>query len=248
MRGGHLGSCRDDDEVAVPRLELLEAEQDLVPLGAAHRPPRSLVLLAAREVELLVLGLSALLRLLGPLGRDAHHDAGRLAGLERRIPVDRTRDLEQGLAPTRRIGVEQPVDPVEPPAGHARQGRRLVVGQLGRPRPDLVANRRLGQPPKLDELAPRKDRLGERPEVVGDEHRHGVRRRLLEVLEQRIGRLFVQRVRPEDEVDAPIRLEGPHVQVAAQLADRVDPDLVAERLEHVQVGMRAALDASRVTE
>ena len=47
-------------------------------------------------------------------------------------------------------------------------------------------------------------------------------------------------VRAEDEVDAPVGLERAHVQVAAELADRVDPDLVAERLEHVEVGVRAA--------
>jgi len=33
------------------------------------------------------------------------------------------------------------------------------------------------------------------------------------------------------------------VQVAPHLANRVDPDLVAERLEDVQVGMRPPLDA-----
>jgi len=38
------------------------------------------------------------------------------------------------------------------------------------------------------------------------------------------------------------------VQVAAQLADRVDADLVAERLEHVQVWMRAALHAPAIAE
>ncbi len=55
-------------------------------------------------------------------------------------------------------------------------------------------------------------------------------------------------MRAEDEVDAAVRLERAHVQVAAHLAHRVDSDLVAERLEHVQVGMRAALDAVGVAE
>src|SRR5262249_22282228 len=53
---------------------------------------------------------------------------------------------------------------------------------------------------------------------------------------------------PEHEVDAPLALEGPHVQVAAQLPDVVDPDLLAERLEVVEVGMAAALDARVVAE
>ena len=38
------------------------------------------------------------------------------------------------------------------------------------------------------------------------------------------------------------------MQVAPELADRIDPDLVAERLEHVEVGMRAPLDPAVVTE
>jgi hypothetical protein len=38
------------------------------------------------------------------------------------------------------------------------------------------------------------------------------------------------------------------VQVAPELADRVDPDLVTERLEHIEVGMRAALDTAGVAE
>ncbi len=47
-------------------------------------------------------------------------------------------------------------------------------------------------------------------------------------------------MRREDEVDPPVGLERPHVQVAAQLADRVDPDHLAERVELVEVGMRGA--------
>ena len=39
------------------------------------------------------------------------------------------------------------------------------------------------------------------------------------------------------EVDAPIGLEGPHVEVAAQLADGVDANHFAERLELVEVRM-----------
>jgi len=38
------------------------------------------------------------------------------------------------------------------------------------------------------------------------------------------------------------------VEVAAERADVVDADLVAERLEHVQVGMQAALDARVLAE
>jgi hypothetical protein len=49
-------------------------------------------------------------------------------------------------------------------------------------------------------------------------------------------------VRSKDQVHAPLRLERAHVQVAPHLADGVDPDLVAERLEHVEVGMRPPPD------
>ena len=44
-------------------------------------------------------------------------------------------------------------------------------------------------------------------------------------------------MRAEDQVDAPVGLERAHVQVVPEPADRVDPDLVAEWLEHVEVGV-----------
>ena len=44
------------------------------------------------------------------------------------------RDLEQRLAPPRRLRVEQPLDAVEPPAGDPGDRRRLVLGELRRPR------------------------------------------------------------------------------------------------------------------
>ena len=118
----------------------------------------------------------------------------------------------------------------------------------GARRSTSCAHRSLRQPPERDELAAGADRLRQRPELVGDEDDDRVRRRLLEVLQQRVGRLRVQQVGAEDQVDAPVGLEGTHVQVAAQLAHLVDPDLVAERLEQVEVGVRAALDALAVAE
>ena len=50
------------------------------------------------------------------------------------------------------------------------------------------------------------------------------------------------------EVDAAVGLERAHVQVAPQLADVVDADLVADRLEDVQVRMRAPLDPVAVAD
>ena len=168
--------------------------------------------------------------------------------LEPRLAVDRARHLEHGFSPPRRLRVEQPFDPVEPSAGDAGERGRLLVRQARRSPCDLLPHRLLGQPPERDELAARSDRRGQRAEVVGDEHDDRVWRRLLEVLEQRVGGLVVQRVRSEDEVDAAVGLEWPHVQVVAELADRVDPDLVAEGLEQVEVRVRTALDAARVAE
>ena len=113
---------------------------------------------------------------------------------------------------------------------------------------DRLPHRGLREAPERNELAAGADRLGQRPEPLGDEDDDRVRRRLLEILEERVGGVLVQRVGAEDEVDAPLALERPHVQVAAQLADVVDPDLLAERLEEVEVGMAAALDARVVAE
>ncbi len=134
VRRRRLGSGRDDDEVPVPGLELLEAEEHLLALGAAHRPTRALLLLARGQVELLVLGLRPLLRLVGTLGRDSHQRVRGLARLEPRIPVDRARDLEHRFAPPGRLRVEQPVDAVEPPTRNAGERRRLLLRQLRSPR------------------------------------------------------------------------------------------------------------------
>jgi hypothetical protein len=55
-------------------------------------------------------------------------------------------------------------------------------------------------------------------------------------------------VRAQHEVDAAVGLERAHVQVSPQGADRVDADLVAERLEDVEVGVDVAGRAVRVAE
>ncbi len=88
----------------------------------------------------------------------------------------------------------------------------------------------------------------DRPQLVGDEHEDGVGRRLLEVLEQSVGGLSVHRLGREDEIDAPRCLERAHVQVAPECPDIIDADLIADGLEHEQIGMRALLDAAQVAE
>ena len=159
--------------------------------------------------------------------------------------VDGARLREQRRAALGGVAVEQPLEPVEPAGRDARERGALLLVELGRARRDRVAHRALRQPPERHELAARADRLGDRPEVVGDEHDHRVRRRLLEVLEQRVGRVVVHQVGAEDQVDAPVGLERPHVQVAPQLADRVDADHLAERLELVDVGVHRRASCRR---
>ena len=124
------------------------------------------------------------------------------------------------------------------PAGHPRERVERLALQAARGEERL--DRALREPPEGDELAARADRRRQQAELVGDEHDHGVGRRLLEILEERVGGVLVHQVRAQDEVDAALGLERAHVQVAAEVADRVDPDLVAERLEHVEVGVDAA--------
>ena len=58
--------------------------------------------------------------------------------------------------------------------------------------------------------------------------------------------VVVHQVGAEDEVDAPVRLERPHVQVAVQRADLVDADHLAERLERIDVGMLGARRADQL--
>jgi hypothetical protein len=105
-----------------------------------------------------------------------------------------------------------------------------------------------GKPAERDRLAAGADRLGDGAELVCDEDDVRILRRLFEVLEQRIGGVLVHQMGSDDEVDAAVGLEGAHVQVAAELPDRVDADLVAERLEHVEVRVHLARDPLAVAE
>ena len=111
---------------------------------------------------------------------------------------------------------------------------------------EVRLHRPLREPLERDVLAARADRRRERAEIVGDEDDDRVVGRLLEILEERVRGVLVHRVRGENEVDAPRGLEWPHVQVAPELPDRVDADLVAERLEDVEVRVRPPRDAVRV--
>ena len=248
MNGRRLGARGDDDEVAIPGLELLEQREQLLALGTALRAPHALVGLSPRQLEGLDLHLRRRLRLRPALGDAGEKRLGAVGRLERRIGVDRPRDADQRLAPPGRGRIEELERAAQPAARDARERRQLLLAELGRVLADRLPHRRLRQAPEGHELAARANRLGQRAEPLGDEDDDRVRRRLLEILEERVRGVLVQRVGAEDEIDAPVALERPHVQVAAELAHVVDPDLLAERLEEVEVGMAAALDAQVVAE
>src|SRR5579884_4294207 len=92
---GRLAPGRDDDEVAVPRLELLEQREQLLALGAALRPPYTLLGLPPRQLEGLDLDLRGLPRLRPALGDAREERLGRFRRLERRLVVDRSCDGNQ---------------------------------------------------------------------------------------------------------------------------------------------------------
>ena len=134
------------------------------------------------------------------------------------------------------------------PPRHARRAPCLRLGEPRRALGEEGAHGPLRKPPERDELAAREDRRRQRPELVRDEHDHRVRRRLLEILQQRVGGVLVQQVRVGDHVDAPVGLVRAHVQVAVERAHLVDPDHLAERLEQEEIGVRPGLHAALVTE
>ena len=147
-----------------------------------------------------------------------------------------------------RLRIEQALGAVEPAARDARERARLVLGEPRRALGEELADDAPGQPPERDELAARADRRRDRAELVRDEDDHRVRRRLLEILQQRVGGVLVQEVRVGDHVDAALGLERAHVQVAVERAHLVDPDHLAERLEREEVGVHPRVDAPLVPE
>ena len=144
--------------------------------------------------------------------------------------------------------VEQALGSIEPPGRGPRERPHLVGTPIRRPCRDPLGDGLFRQPVERDELAAGEDRRRQRTELARDEHDRRVRRRLLEVLEQRVRGVVVHPLRVEDEIHAAVRLERPHVQVVPQGANVVDPDHLAERLQRVQVGVRPRLDASCVPE
>ena len=194
------------------------------------------------------LGLGALLG--GGAGhpRRLEHRRGRVGRVELRLGVRGPGDAQQLLAAATSLRVEQPLGPVEAAAGHASERLRLRLGQPRRALGEHGADHPLRDAAEGDELAAGANRRRQRAELVGHEHDHGVRRRLLEILQQRVGGVLVQQVRVGDHVDAPLGLVRAHVQVAVQRSHLVDPDHLAERLEQEEVGVRPGLHAALVAE
>ena len=126
----------------------------------------------------------------------SEHDRGRLARLELRIGVGRPRDPEQRARAARAAsGSSSRSRPVEPAAATRASAVARSRDSPGARSARNSRTRPLGQPPERHELAARADRRRQRPELVRDEHDDGVRRRLLEILQQRVGRVLVQQVR-----------------------------------------------------
>ncbi len=248
VHGRALGSGAHDDEVSIPRLEPLETREELVALRPALRSPDSLVGVASGEIEGLDDRLLALLRLLPARVRGGEERRAGRRGIECVVAVHGARGRDEGLAALGGVGIEEPAGTVEPPGGGARERTDLVLAPVRRAGRDPLADRPFREPAEGDELATREDRRRERAELARDEDDDGVGRRLLEVLQQRVGRVRVHAVGVENQVDAAVGLERAHVEVVAQGADVVDADHLAERLEDVEVGMRARLDAALVAE
>ena len=211
-----------DDEIAIPRRELLERREQLLALGATLSALHPLLARRARGGRgldhrlLLALACRACPRRPTPRAPLRPPPA-------RRTPRSRYTDRAAAISASRRSRA----------AGSSR--RRARSSRPAATRASAVASRRvepgrvpgdplphgaLGEPPERDELAAGADRLRQRAELVGDEHDRRVARRLLEILQQRVGRILVEQVGVEHEVDPPVALERAHVQVVMQLADR----------------------------
>jgi hypothetical protein len=152
------GCC--DDEVPVPPFELLQRGEQLVPLGAALRAADALLGLPACQLEHRDRAHGAVLRLEPALADPGEERLRGVSCIERGIEVDRARHLEQRGAAPGGGRVEQAPCAVEPSGGDARDGRHLLLGELGRSASHLVPDRPLREPAERHELAARADRLG----------------------------------------------------------------------------------------
>ena len=243
-----LGADRDGDEVAVPGGELLELREQLLALGAARRALHPLLGVARRQLES---GDARLLdrRAPPPAARLRVREQRRrgLRGLERRIAVDALAPARSARRAARATaGSSRRSSAVEPAAGDARERRRA------RPRRARARARR----PARGSRAPTAGGTARAGSASGSSPGSGPSSSAIRTitaygggssrsLSSASAASSFEQVRAVDEVDPPVGLERPHVQVAPQLADRVDADHLAERVELVQVGVELARRAEQ---
>ena len=124
---GDVGRTRGhSDQVAEPGGELLEREQQLLPLGAASGTLELLVDLARGQVEPLEARLQLGFRLVRALARTREDRARRGGRVELGIEVDGAGGVEQCRPAGGSLRVEQALDAVEPAGGQA--GDRALLG------------------------------------------------------------------------------------------------------------------------
>src|SRR5262245_32224492 len=99
VHGCAVGPRRDDDEIAIPRLELLELGEQLLSFRAALGPPHALLGLAPGQLQGLDLHLSGSPRLLPALRNGFEESLRAVRRLEGRVDVHGPRDLDQRLPP-----------------------------------------------------------------------------------------------------------------------------------------------------
>ena len=230
-----LGAARDDEQVAVPRGELVELGEQLLPLGPTLDALDPLLGITRSQVETGDDRLLALLRHRSAQPDRIEKRAGRLRRLERLVEIGAAGSLDERGASLPHRRVDQAAGTIESSGCDARDRGCLCIADYGIACRQPLAHGGLREPPKRHELTPRANRLRDRSELVGDENDRRVLAGLLEILEQRVGSIRVESVRAEEQVDAAVGLERTEVKIVVELADRVDPDHLAERLDHAKI-------------
>jgi len=104
---GAVGTGRDDHEVAVPRCELLERREQLLPFGSPLCPANPLLGLPGGEIATFEELLLPVLRGRAALGCSRQDRLGRVGRLELRVEVGAACRLDQRSTPLFGRRVEQ---------------------------------------------------------------------------------------------------------------------------------------------
>ena len=248
MDRGSLGADRDGHEVPVPGGELVERGEELLLARAPPDSSRALVGLARRQAERLELAAHGVERRVPHLV-DADEQPRRGGGrIEGGVEVDGARDLDEGLTARGSRRVEQPLRAVEPTGGHPRERGDLVLRQARRA--VLSTARTAGSDRRRNGTSWHRDLIvsGSGPSSLATSTMTAYGGGSSRSLSSASAASSFMACASSNDVDPPVRLERAHVQVAPQLAHGVDPDHLSERLQDVQVGMRAPCDPLRVSE